>query len=223
MLNIKQRNVFRQITVDIFVAQMTGRDGTCYSECSGWFCSRANCYVKPETACRLVLCRRFSIQGPYSATIHIFCRFLLFVNAASIASLCSEATYCFLEPADEATSLTRRLSLDDLCGALAEPARQNCAVAIKAAADNTTSRHDPFGVAGLSADFSGGRVNEPESGLKHAPLGDKHGPRGRYALLRHWKQTRLAKSGGVGNESFSSAAILQAHVIALDRPIAYRS
>lgn len=106
LLNIKQRNVFRQITVDIFVAQMTGRDGTCYSECSGRFCSRANCYVKPETACRLVLCRRFSIQGPYSATIYIFSRFLLFVNAASIASLCSEATYCFLEPADEATSLT---------------------------------------------------------------------------------------------------------------------
>lgn len=63
LLNIKQRNVFRQITVDIFVAQMTGRDGTCYSECSGRFCGRANCYVKPETACRLVLCRRFSIQG----------------------------------------------------------------------------------------------------------------------------------------------------------------
>lgn len=48
-------------------------------------------------------------------------------------------------------------------------------------------------------------MNEPESGLKHAPLRDK--PRGRYArhaLLRHWKQTRLAKSGGVGHKSFSS-------------------
>lgn len=107
-----------------------------------------------------------------------------------MAGLPSEATdVLFLETADEARSKKPHgtfLSLGDLCGALAEPGRQNCAVAIKAAADNTTSRHDRFGVAGLSADFSRGRVNEPESGLKHAPLGDKHGPRGRYAPLRHW-------------------------------------